>query len=66
VKRVEINRPAKDDIARVAAYYKNEKEGLGDKFLDRVQESVDRIALNPRGYAKVIGEARKADLRRFP
>ncbi len=34
--------------------------------MDRVQEAIDRIALNPEGYAKVIGEARKAEIRRFP
>jgi hypothetical protein len=66
VNRVEINRSAKADILRVASYYESAKEGLGDKFLDRVQELINRIALNPGGYAKVIGEARKAELRQFP
>lgn len=64
--RVEINRSASADLARIAAYYENAKEGLGDKFLDRVQESIDRIALNPQGYPKLIGGARRAELRQFP
>jgi toxin ParE1/3/4 len=66
VKRVEISATAMAEIDRAEAWYENRKEGLGGRFLKDVLETADRIALNPEGYAKLIKEARKADLRKFP
>jgi len=40
--------------------------GLGDRFLTAVLDTIDRIALNPKGYAKVIREARRAEVEKFP
>ena len=39
--------------------------GLGDKFLDRLQEVLDRIEPMPEMYAEVWGTVRAARLRRF-
>jgi toxin ParE1/3/4 len=66
VRRVEVSSSAKADIERAAAWYEAQKERLGDRFLTAVLDTIDRISLNPEGYAKVIKGARKAELHRFP
>jgi len=66
VRRVEVSASAKADIARAAVWYENQKEGLGDMFLTAILDTIDRIALNPEGYAKAIKEARKAEVESFP
>ena len=66
MRRIEVDSAAKADIKRAFVWYENQREGLGEKFVQRVRESIERIAANPEGYAKVIGEARKSELRQFP
>jgi len=66
VKRIQVSPAARADIDRIEAWYERQKDGLGDRFLTAVEQTADRIALNPEGYVKVIKEARKADLRKFP
>lgn len=61
-----ITRQTRRDIAEAADWYERKKEGLGEEFLDRVQESLDRIGLNPFGYAKLYGENRRCNLDQFP
>jgi toxin ParE1/3/4 len=39
---------------------------LGDKFLDRVLETIDGIGENPKGYAALIKDVRRANVRQFP
>ena len=66
MRRVEVSASAKADISRAAVWYEGQKEGLGGRFLTAVLDTIDRIALNPEGYAKVIMDARRAELRKFP
>jgi toxin ParE1/3/4 len=66
LRQVEVDSAAKADIQRAFVWYENQREGLGDKFIARVRETIEHIALSPEGYAKVVGEARRANLRKFP
>jgi plasmid stabilization system protein ParE len=63
---VVITTAAKAEISRVAGWYEAQGEGLGVKFTDRVLETIDRIAVNPAGYRKVVGEGCRAILHKFP
>ena len=47
-------------------YYDDEKPGLGTRFAEEVQYSLDRIAANPRIHAVVLRDIRKAVLKTFP
>jgi toxin ParE1/3/4 len=66
VKPVRLTPTADADVLRAAAWYEVQKEGLGAKFLDRVEHAVKRIAEAPLGHQKVIRDARKVELQRFP
>ena len=57
---------ARRDIEAAAEWYENQREGLGLEFTDRVLEAIEAIERNPFGYAKVIGDARRAVLAQFP
>ena len=39
--------------------------GLGDQFLQRVNETMTRISQNPRQYPTIIEDVRLATLRQF-
>ncbi len=47
-------------------YYEARGSGLGKKYAERIQQVFDRIALHPKMHAVVLGDVRKAVVRRFP
>lgn len=57
---------ALDDIERAYNWYEDRMERLGDRFMIEVRETAAAIDANPKGFAKRIGEARRANLRTFP
>jgi plasmid stabilization system protein ParE len=65
LKPVRFTRRAETEIERAAAWYEKRSEGLGEKFLGRVKEAVQSIAINPLGYAAGVGGARRCLVPRF-
>jgi toxin ParE1/3/4 len=63
---VRLTRTAQADVEKAATWYEGRKEGLGEKFLDRVLETLNRVADNPKGYAPVVKDVRMVNVRRFP
>ena len=63
---VRLTKLAEADVAKAAAFYENQKEGLGAAFVDRVMEVVENIAGNPVGYRKRIKDVRMANVSKFP
>ncbi len=57
---------AEDDVDTAYAWYEQQRGGLGDQFLDALQETVDRIRANPQLYGVFRRELRAAPLKRFP
>ena len=66
MKPVFLRKAAKADIAKAAAWYEGQSEGLGDRFLDRVDEAIEAIRKNPLGYAVRVDDVRMASLKKFP
>jgi plasmid stabilization system protein ParE len=64
--KVLLTKIAQRDIDKAAEWYERQREGLGFTFLDRVDQGLDKIALNPTGYRKVFGENRRCTLEQFP
>jgi hypothetical protein len=56
---------ANADIARAAEWYEERSEGLGKRFVDRV-EAITRIEANPEGYAPVFKNLRRCNVAKFP
>lgn len=57
---------ARGDVASAARWYDNQRAGLGDEFLYRVQEAMSRIEHSPQAYAVVFEGLRRVGLRQFP
>ncbi len=58
----------RDDLDLAAAFdwYENEEAGLGQKFLEELRTTYDRIADGPLAYRDLRAGIRRALLRRFP
>lgn len=56
---------ASRDVEQARDYYESQHDGLGQAFLDRLKESLLRIADLPETYAIVWRNVRAARLRQF-
>ena len=66
IENVIILPEALDDLVEARAWYENRSVGLGDRFLDRVDECMDRIRKNHDLHERVYEDYRRAIVHRFP
>ena len=57
---------AEADIVDGYRFYEDKQIGLGDRFLDEIERSLARIALNPLQYQEVEPDIRRAVAHTFP
>lgn len=56
----------RDELDEAYSWYENQQAGLGDEFLECVDEILNRICQMPESYAVVYSDIRRAVLQRFP
>jgi plasmid stabilization system protein ParE len=61
-----INPLAEDDLEEAKAWYNRQRDGLGDEFLECVDEAVGQIRQFPLASAKAFEGLRRKLVRRFP
>ena len=66
MKLVRLIALAEADIAEAFRWYQAKEPGLGLKFMEHVDEMIEKIADNPFGHPKVIEDVRRANLQHFP
>ena len=54
------------EIREAAAWYESQARGLSSEFLRAVAERFGQIERNPRLFAEIHAEIRRAKVRRFP
>jgi plasmid stabilization system protein ParE len=54
------------DLAEAFAYYEEQVEGLGERFLNTVDSTFDAIERYPEMFAKVHSDVRRAIISQFP
>lgn len=54
------------DLAEAFAYYEEQVEGLGERFLGAVDSTFNAIERYPEMFAKVHGDVRRAITSQFP
>ena len=54
------------EIDEAYSWYEGQELGLGDDFLEQVDEALDRICQMPESYPAVYRDVRRALIRRFP
>lgn len=57
---------ANEELVGTALWYEERQPGLGDDFLDEVEDALRRIEAEPERWPKIRSENRKLNLRRFP
>jgi plasmid stabilization system protein ParE len=57
---------AEEEIASIALWYESESPGLGSQFLDKIDQSLERISENPLQYLAISKRLRRALVKRFP
>jgi plasmid stabilization system protein ParE len=62
---VVIGALAERDIRDARAWFDGQEAGLGDRFFERVKDTVRRIASNPEMYRTVFSDARRAPVQSF-
>ena len=57
---------AKRDVKKAYQWYEEQKPGLGEVFLERVEECLRAIARSPKAFQPVAKDAHRAIVKQFP
>lgn len=63
---VRLRPEAEQDLADAAAWYEEQRKGLGHEFLNEVLTMLSSIAETPVMYPNVYRSTRRAVIHRFP
>jgi len=66
MRRLTILPQAELDVSDAAAWYEEQRAGLGDEFLDELDSILRRVIKDPLQFPKIKKQIRRALLRRFP
>ena len=58
--------PALAELDEAAHYYDQERQGLGDEFLEEIEQSISRILGFPEAWGEMSPQIRRCLTRRFP
>ncbi|MEZ2230493.1 MULTISPECIES: type II toxin-antitoxin system RelE/ParE family toxin [unclassified Microcoleus] len=56
----------REELDEAYNWYESQQVGLGDDFLDSVDETLNRICQMPESYPVVYRDVRRSVVRRFP
>ena len=62
---VRLSALAADDLQQARDWFDAREPGLGDTFLERVNETIERIAANPEQYPVKLVDLHRAPVQRF-
>ncbi len=66
MKPIRFHPDADTEMLDAAVWYESQQPALGKRFLAAVQDTLNRIELNPELYAPVEGDVRRCLTRTFP
>lgn len=58
--------PAEEEMTEAALFYESRSGGLGNDFLDDVQQAVDRLSAYPHSGEPIDSGLKRMPLHRFP
>ena len=61
-----VRSSAQRDIADAAEWYEDQRQALGENFLEEIDRAFRRIAANPLQFPGIGDQVRRALLHRFP
>jgi plasmid stabilization system protein ParE len=66
MRRARFVAEAQVELILSARFYEKRRHGLGDDFLDEIQELLARLGEYPESAPEISGGVRRARVRRFP
>jgi plasmid stabilization system protein ParE len=57
---------AKRDVKMAYQWYEEQRSGLGEEFLERVEECLRAIGRSPKAFQLMAKDARRAIVKQFP
>jgi len=64
--KIKLSPFAEQDINETKEFYNLQKDGLGDKFTNEINEIFNRIKENPNQFPKIYKQMRSAQVNHFP
>jgi len=64
--RLEYHPAVANELEKIRDYYEQKSNGLGDRFVDELEQQIFLIAAMPSRWQIVRGDVRRALMRRFP
>ncbi|MDB5281173.1 MAG: hypothetical protein JWO06_248 [Bacteroidota bacterium] len=61
-----INEEAYEDLQRAYDYYEDERTGLGEEFLEKIEDRLDYLKKYPLHFNKVEDDFRQTLIDKFP
>ena len=66
IRQLIVGPQAQTDIEDAALWYDTEQEGLGARFLNGLDEVLERIVASPQQFPRIEDAVRRGLMRRFP
>ncbi len=66
LKKIRFAKEASHEFRESVEWYESRVRGLGLRFTDELESTVERIRLNPDLYQRVSGNIRRIQVNRFP
>jgi toxin ParE1/3/4 len=63
---VKFYEAAEEEMIHAVGYYEAQQQKLGRRFLAAVQDSINRIVINPEAYSPVYPGIRRCIVKSFP
>jgi plasmid stabilization system protein ParE len=64
--RVVFRRAAQSEFEDAVDWYETRRRGLGEEFVQEVNDAIENAAGRPQQYPVVLGDVRRTVCRRFP
>ena len=66
MKPIQFHPDAEAELVASAAYYEEQQKDLGKRFLTSIQNSLNRIRINPLLYPAIKTDVRRSTTKTFP
>ena len=63
---IEYHPAVRKDIREIVKYYDEQSDSAGDRFVDELHESIERVRENPTRFHLADEKRRRCNLRKFP
>jgi uncharacterized protein Yka (UPF0111/DUF47 family) len=63
---IELTDEAREDVTIAVKWYDGQKEGLGDLFIEYLDNSLEKIRNYPTAYKKIYRQVRQSAMQKFP